>query len=64
MSLRFEPASRRQGDAVRNESPEGLVLICSRFGFRSSCFVAAAPEHESNAASPWVVGGEALASDW
>jgi hypothetical protein len=26
MSLRFEPASRRRGDAVRNELPEGLVL--------------------------------------
>jgi hypothetical protein len=24
--LRFEPASRRQGDAMRNELPEGPVL--------------------------------------
>jgi hypothetical protein len=26
MSLRFEPPSRRKGDAVRNDLPEGPVL--------------------------------------
>jgi hypothetical protein len=26
MSLRFEPASRRKGDAVRNDVPEGPIL--------------------------------------